>query len=87
MTVNAYQDGTSASKAQVVLKVNSDGKSTVSVDKNNVVQLSASGSGTDMYLTVGMTASDPNTWTVNLKTTGGSTYKFQKGNGGGGGLK
>lgn len=84
VSVNPYQDGTKGTSAQVVLKVNSDGKSTARVDSKNVVQLTASGSGTDMYLTVGMSASDPNNWTVNLQTSGGTTYQFTKGNGGGG---
>ena len=84
VTVNASEDGTSGGKAVVVLMVNSDGKSTVSVDSKNVVQLTASGSGTNMYITITMTASDPNNWTVNVNTTGGSTYTFKKGNGGGG---
>lgn len=87
VTVNASEDGTSGGKAVVVLMVNSDGKSTVSVDSKNVVQLTASGSGTNMYITINMTASDPNNWTVNVNTTGGSTYKFVKGSGGGGGMK
>ncbi|MBK6754154.1 MAG: hypothetical protein IPG69_11320 [Flavobacteriales bacterium] len=84
VTVSASEDGTNAGKTVVVLLVNSDGKSTVSVDAKNVVQLTASGSGTNMYITINMSASDPNNWTVNVNTTGGSTYTFKKGNGGGG---
>ncbi len=84
VSVDASMDGSNAGKAVVVLKVNSDGKSTASVDAKNVVQLVATGSGTDMWMTMPMSAADPNNWTVNVQTVGGSTYVFKKGNGGGG---
>ena len=84
VSVDASMDGSNAGKAVVVLKVNSDGKSTASVDSRNVVQLVATGSGTDMWMTMPMSASDPNNWTVNVQVKGGSGYKFVKGNGGGG---
>lgn len=85
VTVNAYQDGTSGSSAVVVLQVNSNGRSTASVDKTTgIVTVNATGSGITMYLSVTLNSSDTGNWTVYVNTSGGSTYTFTKGRGGGG---
>lgn len=85
VTVNAYQDGSSAGSVVVVLQVNSDGKSSASVDpKTGIVTLNATGSGTTMYMSVTLNSSDTGNWTVYVNTSGGTNYTFTKGGGGGG---
>lgn len=85
VSVDACEDGTDSNRnAVVVLKVDSNGRSTARVDGSGNVYLDASGSGIASYMSVTLNSSDPNNWTVQVGTSGGSNYQFKKGNGGGG---
>lgn len=86
VTVDAWETGTNGQSrnAVVVLKISTGAGPTASFDANGVVTLTASGNGTSDFLLVEIASSDPNNWTVNLNTSGGSGYKFVKGNGGAG---
>lgn len=88
VTVVACEDGndsTPARNAVVVLQISSDGKSTATPNSTTgAVTLTATGSGTKMYLMCTLNTSDSGNWTVYVNTSGGSTYTFTKGNGGGG---
>ncbi len=88
VTVNITEDTTRTengkTNAQVVLKINADRGATVGLDGRGGVTVNASGSGTDQYSTLTLNTADPNNWTVNVGTSGGSTYVFKKGGGGGG---
>lgn len=86
VTVGACEDGNNAARnVVVVLQISSDGKSTATADiRTGIVTLTASGSGTKMYLVVTLSSSDSGNWTVYVNTSGGTNYKFVKGTGGGG---
>ncbi len=84
LTVDAFEDGMNGRNAQVVLKVSSDGRATASVDANNNPYITGNGGSSVQYLLVNLNSSDPDNWTINVGTSGGSTYVFKKGKGGGG---
>ncbi len=88
VTVAACEDGndsTPSRNAVVVLQISSDGKSTASVNSTTgAVTLTATGSGTKMYIVVTLNTSDSGNWTVYVNTSGGTNYTFTKGSGGGG---
>ena len=69
----------------IVLYVNSNGGATASIQEDRSIRLDATGGGLNEYLEVELNQSDPNNWTVNLNTSGGSSYTFKKGSGGGAG--
>ena len=84
VTVSAWEDGTSGTNAVVVLQVNAGATPTASTDANGNISIQASGRGTNYYLSATLNSSDPNNWTVQVGTSGGSNYQFKKGSGGGG---
>ncbi len=84
VTVSAWEDGTSGTNAVVVLQVNAGATPTASTDASGNISIQASGRGNNYFLSATLNSSDPNNWTVQVSTSGGSTYTFTKGNGGGG---
>lgn len=84
VTVNAYADGLSGGKkVVVVLTVNAEAQATSSVDQaTGVVRLNGTGSGKTQFLLVTLSSTDILNWTVYVNTSGGSTYRFVKGDGG-----
>lgn len=89
VVVSITEDTTTSSGgktyAQVILKINADDGARIALDpRTGGVTVTASGSGTDQYSTLTLNTADPNNWTVQVGTSGGSGYTFTKGGGGGG---
>ncbi|MBK8228268.1 MAG: hypothetical protein IPK70_13985 [Flavobacteriales bacterium] len=86
VVVNAWETGvnTNSRKAVVALKISTGPNPTASFDSKGVVTLTASNTGTTAFLLVELDTADPNNWTVNLNTSGGTSAMFRKGSGGGG---
>ena len=86
VVVNAWSTGvnTNSRKAVVALKISTGEKPTASFDANGAVTLTATNTGTTAYLLVELDTADPNNWTINVNTSGGSGINFRKGSGGAG---
>lgn len=84
VTVTGWADEQVGGFVMVVLKVNCGGTPSASVASNGAVRITASGSGTDYYLTITLNVSTVDNWSIQVSTSGGSTYTFTKGTGGGG---
>lgn len=86
VVVGPWQTGINTARTTVVvLRVSVSGTPTVSTNPTTgVVSLTASGTGTTAFLLCEIDTPNPNNWSVNLVTSGGTTYKFQKGTGGAG---
>ncbi|MCB0791249.1 MAG: hypothetical protein H6595_03575 [Flavobacteriales bacterium] len=86
VSVDVVQVGLTADgkHAEVVLKIGSSGRVTMTVNTDGSATVNATGSGTTDYSILTLSTADPNNWTITVKTQDGSVYQFVKGHGGGG---
>ncbi len=85
LTVDAFQEGSDGKgNAVVVLKIGSDGRATVSKDASGNWVITGTGGSSVQYVSIVLGSSDPTNWDVSIGTSGGSTYRFRRGGGGGG---
>ena len=68
----------------VVLKITSDGRSTVGKDASGNWVITGTGGSSVQYVSIVLGSSDPTNWDVSIGTSGGSVYRFRRGGGGGG---
>lgn len=68
----------------VVLQINCATQPTARTDTNGNAAITASGTGNTYYLSITLNTATLDNWSVQVGTSGGSTYTFTKGTGGGG---
>lgn len=70
---------------ELVLAINADSGASVNVQADGSVKITASAAKpTKQFVICQMNTADPGNWTLVAVTSGGSTYKYIKGGGGGG---
>jgi hypothetical protein len=70
---------------ELVLQISADANPTVTVNADGSITLTATAnSPTTQYVVCQMNTIDPGNWTLPVRTSGGSTYRYIKGTGGGG---